>query len=58
MPYLHLSLTVAFLLAAAACVVAERKVARFYRDHALIQLSGAFLALALVAFGFWVYSVL
>jgi hypothetical protein len=58
MPYLYLSLVVAFLCIAAACVVAERKSRAHYHDPLLIRMSGFFTALAFVAFGFWVHAIL
>lgn len=58
MPTLYLSLVVAFLLIAGACHVAERKSRRWYLDQALLRVAHWFEALAAVAVGFFVYSII
>lgn len=58
MPYLYLSLVVVCIAAAAACTVAERKSKLWYQDRLLLRFSGFFTALACVAFGFFVHSIL
>jgi NADH:ubiquinone oxidoreductase subunit H len=42
---------------AVACVIAERKSRKWYQDRLMLQLSGFFGALALVAFCVMVFSL-
>jgi hypothetical protein len=57
MHHLYLLLTAFFIIAACSCVIAERKSRKWYTDRTLLQLSGAFAALALVSAGVWVWGI-
>lgn len=55
MHYTYLLLMLVFAALACACIVAERKSRKWYQDRLMLQFSGFFAALSLVAFGFFLY---